>query len=163
MRMDARLLRSRLVRVAAALAVAGCGASAGAHTTRTPPVPFPDLGYRYIAPHLPHGATVGSVFVVDLSNLGLTAPTSMRLDPHATLNGATWAGWGGARATGRGEATVRICTPSCGGGHDSRYPVTVVLDGIKTCSGHRFYENGTMTLATSEGPRRFGVAVRKPC
>jgi hypothetical protein len=163
MKMDARIMRSRLVCVAAALALAGCGASAGAHPTRKPPVPFPDLGYRYIAPRLPRGAGANTVFVVDLSNVGFTHPTGMRLDPHAVLSGASWSDWGAAHATGRGQATVRICSPSCGGGHDARYPATVVLSSVKTCSGHRFYESGTMTLTTADGPRRFDVSVRKPC
>jgi hypothetical protein len=161
--MDARLWRSRLVRIVAALALAGCGASAGARTARKPPVPFPDLGYHYIPPHLPQGAAADTVFAVDLTNVGFVHPAAMRLDPNAVLNGAQWADWGAQRTTGHGTATVRICTPSCGGGHDARYPVTIVLSSVKACDGRRFYESGTMTLTTAAGSRRFDVALRKPC
>lgn len=161
--MSRQFITSGLARVLAALALAGCGASAGAQSPPKPPVPFPNLGYRYIPPHLPRGAPPSTVFVVDLSNVGFVHPASMRLDPDATLSGAQWTGWGAPTATGRGVATVRICTPSCGGGHDARYPAAVVLGSVKACDGHRFYENGTMTLTTADGPRRFGVALRTPC
>ena len=115
-----------LARAAAALALAGCGAGAAAQTT--PQVPtFPDLGYRYIPPQIPAGVAHGSALAVDLSNVGRMRPQAMRLASDTTLSDASWTGWGATSATGHGTVTVRVCTPSCGGGRDQHGQATVAF------------------------------------
>lgn len=151
-----------LARAAAALALAGCGAGAAAQTT--PQVPtFPDLGYRYIPPQIPAGVAHGSALAVDLSNVGRMRPQAMRLASDTTLSDASWTGWGATSATGHGTVTVRVCTPSCGGGRDQHYQATVVFSHIKDCRSYRFYESATVTLNTVEGPRSWGAFLKDPC
>jgi hypothetical protein len=162
-RTSARLSTARLAWVAAALALAGCGAGASAQTTVHLPVTFPDLGYRYIPPHLPPGVSSGTALVVDLTNVARVAPPSMQLASDSWFNGARWTGWGGRTTTGRGSATIRICNPDCGAGHDARYAATVVLSQLKTCHSHRFYESATVTLDTVEGPKPWGAVLKNPC
>jgi hypothetical protein len=152
-----------LVRVAAALALAGCGAGASAETSPHLPITFPDLGYRYIPPHIPPGISPGTVLVVDLTNFARVKPANMRLASDSTFSGARWTSWGAPSTTGQGTATIRICSPSCGGGHDANYPATVVLSDINACRSHRFYETARVTLATVEGPKPWGAVLRAPC
>jgi hypothetical protein len=153
----------RLVRVLAALALAGCGASAGAQTATGPLVKFPDLGYHPVPPHLAHAVPPSAVLVDDLTNTASVAPAAMRVASDTTFGGARWSGWGGPSATGHGIATVRICKPDCGGGHDVRYHATLVLSAVKACGAHRFYERVRLTLSTVDGPRQWGAVVTAPC
>jgi hypothetical protein len=152
-----------LARVAAALALAGCGATAGAQTTSQSAINFPDLGYRYIPPHIPAGITHGTALAVDLANVARIQPPAMRLASDTVLSGARWSDWGASTTTGRGIATVRICNPSCGGGYDERYPATVVFSQLKACRSYRFYESASVTLDTVKGPRPWGAFLKDPC
>lgn len=154
-----------LARLAAALTLAGCGAGASAQTTSPVPKPitFPDLGYRYIPPHIAPGTPHGSAVAVDLTNTGRIQPQAMQLASDTTLSGAHWTGWGGPTATARGIATVRICNPSCGGGYTERYPATVVFDDLKACRSYRFYLSASVKLDTVEGPRPWGAFLKDPC
>ncbi len=161
--MSRRVVTSRLAPVLAALALAGCGASAGAQTSTQPLVKFPDLGYRYIPPQLPRGVSNRAVLVVDLTNTGRVQPAALRLASDTTLSGARWSGWGAPSATGHGIATIHVCSPNCGGGHDVRYPATLVLSGIKGCGAHRFYEHVRLTINTVDGPRPWGAVIQPPC
>ncbi len=162
MTVTARMALPWLARIAAALALAGCGAGAAAQTT--PQVPnFPDLGYQYIPPQIPAGTPHGSVLAVDLTNVGRIRPQAMRLASDTVLSGASWTDWGSPTATGRGTVSVRICSPSCGGGHDAHYRATVSFSRIKSCRSYRFYEDASVTLDTVAGPRRWGAFLKDPC
>jgi hypothetical protein len=154
---------SWLARIAAALALAGCGAGASAQTQVHLPVTFPNLGYRYIPPRIPPGVSSSTALVVDLTNLARVAPQSMQLASDSSLSGARWADWGAPHTTGHGTATIHVCSPNCGAGHDVRYSATVALSHLKTCGSHRFYEAATVTLDTVEGPKAWGAVVRTPC
>jgi hypothetical protein len=157
-----RLTVGWAARIAALLALAGCGAGAAAQTT--PQVPtFPDLGYQYIPPQIPSGVPHGTALAVDLTNVARMRPQAMRLASDTTLSGASWAGWGTPKASARGTVTVRICTPSCGGGKDQHYPATVVFSDIKACRSYRFYESARVTLDTIKGPRGWGAFLKDPC
>ena len=91
-----RMTIAWLGRIAAVLALAGCGAGAAAQTT--PQVPnFPDLGYRYIPPQIPAGVPHGTALAVDLSNVGRVRPPAMRLASDTTLSGAELDGVGSAQ------------------------------------------------------------------
>lgn len=146
----------------AAVAVAGFAESKSSSTPRLP-ISFPNLGYRPYPPRLPAGLPHDAVLVVDLTNAGGIHPASLRFASDATLSGAHWTGWGAATTTGRGTATVRICTPSCGGGHDAQYPATMTLSGIRTCGAHRYYEQARVMLTTAKGPKPWGAFIRPPC
>lgn len=152
-----------LMRAAAALALAGCGAGASARTSPQVPVKFPNLGYRYIPPHVPAHVSANTALVVDLTNIAHVEPQSMRLASDSTFSGAHWTNWGAPTATGRGIATIRICDPNCGGGHDAHYRATVMLSGIKSCRSHRFYETARVSLDTVAGPKPWGAVLRTPC
>jgi hypothetical protein len=154
----ARRAGAAIAVLSAVLAVAACG-----NSQRKALVPFPGLGYRYVAPRLPAGLPAGAVLVVDMTNAGSVRPASLQFASDATLSRLRWTAWGGALATGQGTATVRICTPSCGGGHNASYPATVSLQGIKVCSGRRFYERATVTLTTAKGSRSSGAYIHAPC
>jgi hypothetical protein len=151
-----------LARLAAALALAGCGAGAAAQTT--PQVPtFPDLGYRYIPPQIAPGVAHGSALAVDLTNVGRIRPPAMQLASDTTLSDARWTGWGGPTAIAHGIADVRICNPSCGAGYNERYPATVQFTNVKSCRSYRFYLSATVTLDTVKGPRPWGAFLKDPC
>jgi hypothetical protein len=151
-----------LARLAAALALAGCGAGAAAQTT--PQVPtFPDLGYRFVPPQIAPTVAHGSVLAVDLTNVGRVRPPAMQLASDTTLSGARWTGWGEPSATARGIATVRICNPSCGGGYNERYPATVEFTNLKRCRSYLFYVRASVTLDTVKGPRPWGAFLKDPC
>ena len=154
-----------LAALAAALALSGCGAGASAQTTSSTPKPitFPDLGYRYLPPHIAPGTPHGTALAVDLSNVARLRPAAMRLASDTTLSGAQWTGWGGPTATARGIATVRICNPSCGGGYNERYHATVVFSNPKACRSYRFYLSARVTLDTVKGPRPWGAFLKDPC
>jgi hypothetical protein len=154
---------SWLARIAAALALAGCGAGASAQTAQHVPVNFPNLGYRYIPPHLPPGVSTNTALVVDLTNIARVRPQDMRLASDSTFSAARWANWGDSSATGRGTATIRVCSPNCGGGRNVRYPATVVLSHLASCRSHRFYETASVVLDTVKGPKSWGAVLRQPC
>lgn len=152
-----------LGRVLAVLALAGCGAGASAQTSHRVPIEFPDLGYRSMPPHVPNGTAPGTALVVDLTNTAQARPLAMQLASDATLSGARWTNWGDRSTTAYGTATIRICTPSCGGGRDVPYRATVVLSALKSCRGYRFYQSATVTMDTVKGPRRWPAVLRAPC
>lgn len=153
----------------ATLLACGCGASGGGGRPEVKPVgspgkaSFPSLGYRAVAPRLPAGARAGAALVVDLTNTGSIAPGSMRVASDATAAGLRWSRWGSEQTTGRGTATVRICTTSCGAGKNRDYPATITLTGLKRCRTHRFYERAQMRLRTAHGSQSWGAFVRVPC
>lgn len=161
------MLRGWLVTLAGAAALAaavsGCGAGASAQTSPRPLVSFPDLGYRYISPHLPRGSAPATVFVVDLANAGLVRPAAMRFASDSSLGDATWRGWGQPSTIGRGMATIDLCNPDCGAGKEAGYPAKIVLGGIRRCLGHRFYTTVRVSLETADGPRSWGAFIRDPC
>lgn len=158
-----RIRLAWLGRIAAVLALAGCGAGASAQTTPQLPVTFPNLGYRYIPPHIPRGVSPGTTLAVDLSNVARIRPPNMRLASDTVLGGASWTGWGAPTATARGTVTVRICNPDCGAGRDERYPATVVFSRLEACRSYRFYESASVTLDTVQGPRPWGAFLKDPC
>ncbi len=160
MRRTARI-RSIAALSAAALGVAGCG---GAGKSDPPiPIKFPGLGYRYQPPRLPAGLPAGAVLVVDMTNAGSVRPAGLRFASDGTLSGARWSAWGAVTTAAQGTATVRICTPNCGGGHDARYPARMVLSGIKLCGHHHYYERAQVTLTTAKGPEPWGAYIHAPC
>jgi hypothetical protein len=162
--------RGRLGALVAALAVAGCGGStAPGGGGRVTPVggsgktSFPGLGHRNLGPRLPAHVSPGTALAVDMRNIGGVHPTYMRLASDATADGLQWSQWGAASTTAHGTATVRICTPSCGGGHNRSYPTTITLSGLKQCGSHRFYQRATMVLRTATGTKPWGAFVQAPC
>ncbi len=52
-------------------------------------------------------------------------------DGSGYVDGITWSGWGGARATGTGMLKVNNCEPNCAQGTYASYPATVTLAGLK--------------------------------
>lgn len=159
-------LRGWVIAVAAAcvaaIAVAGFAESKSGSSPRLP-ITFPDLGYHYYPPRLPTGLARNEVVVVDMTNAGSVRPPNLRFASDGTLSGAHWTDWGAATSTAHGTATVRICSPNCGGGHDARYPATMVLSGVRTCGEHRYYERARVTLTTPQGPKPWGAFIRTGC
>lgn len=144
-----------------AASIAGCGAAASSRPK--PALRFPNLGYRAYAPHLARGVPRNAVIVVDMTNAGRVAPTALRFASDGLLSGAHWTRWGDATTTAHGTATVRVCSPNCGGGRSVRYPATMVLSGIRTCGDRRYYERARVTLRTVKGPRPWGAFIHAPC
>jgi hypothetical protein len=146
--------------------LAGCGSNRGSRgggARVADPKPFPQLGYRYVPPHLPSHLAPGSVLLVDMTNAGGVRPDALRFASDGTLSGVHWRAWGTAQAVGHGTATVRICTTSCGAGYNQAYPATITVAGIKPCSGKRYYERAQVTLSTPGGRKPWGSYIHAPC
>lgn len=145
----------------AAVAVAGCG---GSHPKPSSALlTFPGLGYKPYPPHVARAVPSDAVLVVDQANAGRVAPAGLRFASDGQIGDVRWSGWGDRVTTGLGTATVRICTPDCGAGRSVRYPARMVLSGIQTCDGRRYYKRASVTLQTVKGPRPWGAFIHAPC
>lgn len=147
--------------IAAVFAAAGCGGGHARHVSVLSD--FPGRGYRTEPPHLPRGLADNAVVVVDMTNAGRVRPTGLRFASDATLSRARWTDWGASTTTARGLATVWVCTSSCGAGHATQYPATMVLTGIRSCGHARYYERARVKLTTVAGSRPWGAFLRVPC
>lgn len=57
----------------------------------------------------------------------------------------TWSRWTSTSATGRGQLTIRQCSPSCAQGSVEKYSLNVVLSDAMSYAGKRYFT--TMWLA----------------
>jgi hypothetical protein len=142
--------------------IAGCGASAGARPDPKP-VSTPLIHYHPTPPRLPAGHTPGTLYVVDLTNVGAVKPAKVAFASDATLLHVQWSSWGGSAAVGHGTAVVRLCQPDCATGRIVPYPATVKLSGVKSCDHARFYVDSSVVADTRRGPWHLGSFMRNPC
>ncbi|MGN6871638.1 MAG: hypothetical protein ACTHMY_24850 [Solirubrobacteraceae bacterium] len=147
---------------AAAVAIAGCGGSAGAR-----PVPKPltvsVVPYKQAPPQLPAGHPAGALYVLDLTNIGHAQPATLAFASHGILKQLRWSSWGGSVAVAHGTAVLRSCKPDCATGPLVSYPGTVKLTGLKACDGARFYVDSSVVADTKTGPWRLASFMRNPC
>jgi hypothetical protein len=79
-------------------------------------------------------------------------PRSLELTGDGTLavEGVQWASWGGAEATGTGNASYHGCTPNCAEAPAHTALVSVRLFGVRACSGRSYYSGVTLTLNSGQ-------------
>ena len=89
----------------------------------------------------------GAIGVVDLENRAGVEPRSMDVNAEQELSGLRWSGWGGDRATGRGQVSTLVCDPNCATGRRESSRAVIVLSEPRRCKGRRYYTRSTMTYA----------------
>lgn len=130
------MTRGQIAVVLASLALTACGTSSTktvttvAPTTSTATTPTQAVYFQ--------GAVGG----------GAQRPSSLELTGDGTLavEDVQWASWGGAEATGTGNAKYHGCTPNCATAPVHTALVSVRLFGVRVCSGRRYYSGVTLTL-----------------
>ena len=146
----------------AAVAIAGCGGSAGAR-----PVPKPlkvsVVPYKQAPPQLPAGHPAGALYVLDLTNIGHVQPATLAFASDGILHHLRWSSWGGSVAVAHGTAVLRSCKPDCATGPLVSYPGTVKLSGLESCDHARFYVDSSVVAETKNGPWRLASFMRNPC
>ena len=75
-------------------------------------------------------------------------PASLELTGDGTLyvSGVQWTSWGGATATGTGNAQYHGCTPNCAAAPAHSAFVSIRLSGIRVCSGRHYYSSLVLVL-----------------
>jgi hypothetical protein len=61
------------------------------------------------------------------------------------MTGLHWRSWGGKRAVATGTAHIRHCDPNCAQGFAEDLPGRLVLSGVCTRGGRRYYTRGAYT------------------
>ncbi len=79
-------------------------------------------------------------------------PGTLELTGDGTLyvSGVQWSSWGGATATGSGNAQYHDCNPNCAQATPNEALVSIRLSGIRVCSGRSFYAGLTLTLPSGK-------------
>jgi hypothetical protein len=79
-------------------------------------------------------------------------PRSLQLTGDGTLfvSGVQWSSWGGATATGSGNADYHGCTPNCAAAPLNTALVSIRLTGIRVCSGRHYYSGVELRLNSGE-------------
>jgi hypothetical protein len=143
----------RVALLALCVAAGGCGgggseepASAPASRAATPP-PAETATPQPLAYTAGSRAALaaGAIGVVDLSNRAAVEPRAMDVNREQQLSGLRWSGWGGARATGRGDVSTLVCDPSCATGRRETSRAVIVLSLPRRCGERRYYTRSTMT------------------
>lgn len=67
-------------------------------------------------------------------------------DGSEFLEGLTWQGWGGDRATAQGHFVTNDCTPTCAQGKPVSYPAKVVADQLIEGESAATYRRLTVTI-----------------
>jgi hypothetical protein len=143
----------RAAAVALCVAVGGCGGGGGEEPAPAPaarsgtPSPAEAASPQPLAYTAGARAALagGAVGVVDLSNRAGVEPRSMDVNREQQLSRLRWSGWGGARATGRGDVSTLVCDPSCATGRRETSRAVIVLSSPRRCGASRFYTRSTMT------------------
>lgn len=78
-------------------------------------------------------------------------PRTLELTGDGTLAvlGVQWTSWGGATATGTGNAEYHGCTPNCASAPLHQALVSIRLSTIRVCGGRAYYAG--ITLTTNSG------------
>jgi hypothetical protein len=79
-------------------------------------------------------------------------PGALELTADGTLavEGVQWTSWGGAEATGTGNASYHGCNPNCAAAPVHTALVSIRLFGVRDCSGGRYYSGATLTLNSGQ-------------
>ncbi len=153
--------------IVVAVMLAGCGGGGGVEAEReqapppaaasTPeptPVPAPA-----VAAEVRERLGAGEIGVVDFERRTLIAPARLRVNKEQVLSAVAWEGWGGPRATGRGEVETLVCDPSCAGGRVENAPGELTLTRPRVCGGERYYSDGRLKDSRGEA----AVFLLTPC
>lgn len=145
--------RVLLVALVASLALEACGTTTTKTVTRPASTPSPSTSGPATAPPTTTAVPppTPAVYFEGVAGGPLQKPTSLELTVDGTLYvaGVQWASWGGATATGSGNAEYHGCTPNCAEATPHSALVAIRLSGIRTCSGLQYYSG--VTLQTNSG------------
>lgn len=142
------MTRGRVCVVLASLVVAACGSSTtktvttGGDTTSTPTTTSTTTPTTPTRAVYFQGAVGGAA----------QRPASLQLTGDGTLavDRVQWDSWGGADATGTGNASYHGCTPNCAAAPVQTSLVSIRLFGLRVCSGRSYYSGVTLTLNSGQ-------------
>jgi hypothetical protein len=101
-----------------------------------------------------------------VAGAGTERPSRLELTGDGTLfvSGVQWSSWGGAQATGNGNAEYHGCTPTCAQATPQTALVAIRLSRIRVCSGQRYYSAVTLTMNSGQPlDRQFLERSWSPC
>jgi hypothetical protein len=170
----------RLVLVVLAFALGGCGVlddeGPAVPAAPDPAVYGPAQATKPADPSIPAPKLVepaaavarrldgGSIGVVDLSGQVTIEPGSLDTAADLTLSDVHWSSWGAGGAAGTGRLRVLTCQPTCAASGTKDVPARILLSGVKTCDGRRYFERGEVLLdprdAAAGQPTTY---LRAPC
>ncbi len=101
--------------------------------------------------------------VVDVTGAAAVRPRSIDFASDATISQLHWRGWGQTRTVGAGMVQTRGCSPSCAGGATARLAGAIVLAGMKTCGGRRYYAGARVRLPSVAAGRQPVSFIKAPC
>lgn len=160
---SARSATIAVLALALAPVLAGCGSTASAARPVPTPLKVTVVPYRPAPPQLPAGHPAGALYVLDLTNRGHVAPSTLQADADAVLLHLRWSSWGGPVAVAQGTAEVRGCHPDCATGQLVDYTATIRLSDVESCDGARFYVDSSVVAQTKHGPWHLASVLRNPC
>ena len=127
-----------------------------------PEVPLP----RLVAPKgaVAEALDDGAIGVVDPGGVVRIEPDSARhrVGHHAR---SLAAGPAGTRSGAAGEGTMRMpdCQPTCATGGIVELPARIVLSGVKTCDGRRYFDRGEVRRPRTRQRPAPATYLRAPC
>jgi hypothetical protein len=157
--------RSLLLAIAA-LELAACGSTTTTTVTKVAPGPSTTQATTTAMPATPSATTA----VTSTATATTTAPAaspvlfegvdggahqrprSLQLTGDGTLfvSGVQWSSWGGATATGSGNADYHGCTPNCATAPLNTALVSIRLSGVRVCSGRHYYSGVELRLNSGQ-------------
>jgi hypothetical protein len=128
-----------LLGAATALLLAACGSSATKTVTK-------------VTTTTTAATSAQPVVFQGVAGAGIERPSRLELTADGTLfvSGVQWSSWGGAEATGNGNAEYHGCTPTCAQATPHTALVAIRLSRIRVCSGQRYYSAVTLTMNSGQ-------------
>jgi hypothetical protein len=154
------MIRALIAGLAAALALAGCGSSStktvtstaqsSSSTSSTETAASPPLTLTSSSSSSTATTAQVAVYFQGVAGPAQQRPKTLELTGDGTLfvQGVQWSSWGGATATGTGNAVYHGCTPTCAQAPVNRASVSISMSGVRVCSGRRYYSGLKLTLSS---------------
>ena len=108
----------------------------------------------------------GSVYFAGAAGGRHVKPRNLELSADGTLEvfKVHWNSWGGATASGRGQAEYHGCTPDCAAAPDHHARVSIALSRIRRCGSRSYYSHVRLTLPSGKLLNRASLRSSwKPC
>ncbi len=140
----------RLASAAALVAVlAGCGTTATRTVLRTSSTTTPSTTVA-ASTTTSSTTTTAPVYFQGVAGPPAQRPTALELTGDGTLEveHVQWTAWGGAEATGTGNAIYHGCNPNCASALVHTAVVSVRLSDPRVCRGRQYYSGLTLTLSS---------------
>jgi hypothetical protein len=150
-----------LLAAGALLALTSCGSTTTKTVTKSAPAPSPapvtstttqPATSTATATTTAAATTSGSVYFDSVVGRRQQRPASLQLTGDGTLfvSGVQWRSWGGATATGSGNAQYHGCNPNCAEAPAHTALVSIRLSNVRACSGRHYYSSVELTLNSGQ-------------